>query len=62
MAALLSGLVQALIDTNQLSEARRRALEMQALTEKLHGRGEQYAKVLMLLGSIAYQEMISKER
>ena len=29
MAALLSGWVQVLIDTNQLSEARRRALELQ---------------------------------
>ena len=47
MASLLVGLVQALIDTNQFSEARRRALEMQALAEKMYGRGERYANVLI---------------
>ena len=56
MALLLGSCVQALIDTNQLSEARRRALELQALTEKMHGRGQQYADALEMLGRIAHQE------
>ena len=56
MATLLISLVQLLIGTNQLSEARRRALEMQALAEKMHGRGQHYANALMMLGRIAHQE------
>ena len=50
MVTLLNSWVRVLIETNELSEARRRALELQALAEKLYGRGQQYADALMKLG------------
>ena len=56
MSNLLHGWVQALNDSRQFVEARRLALELVALEENLHGRGQEYAEAMLLLGDIAREE------